>query len=74
MAKLAGSGAIETDVGILDATFSVAVPLTLSSEALMPVEPGATAVPSPAGLTVAAATVDDDQVAVAVTLSVEPSL
>jgi hypothetical protein len=71
-AMLAGLGVTEMDER--RGTFSVALPLTPLSEAVMAVVPGATAVARPAALTIATAGTAAVQVAVAVTFFVVPSL
>jgi hypothetical protein len=75
MLGLAGVTAMEVIVFVVAAvTVSIAVPLTPLREAVIVLEPAATAVASPDVLIVAAALLEDVQVAVDVTFAVELSL
>ena len=66
--------AMELSVGAAAATVMVAVPLKPLMDAVTVVEPEATALTRPPVLTVATAELAVAQVAVEVTLAVEPSL
>ncbi len=75
MLGVAGVTAMEVMVFVVAAvTVSVALPLTPIREAVIVLDPAATAVASPAALIVAAALLLDVQVAVEVTFAVELSL
>jgi hypothetical protein len=75
-AKLAEFGvtAIEVMADETEVTASSAVPLTPFNEAVIVVDPAATAVARPAALMVACPVLELDHVAVEVTFAVEPSL
>jgi hypothetical protein len=62
------------EAGMAAVTVSAAVPLTPLIVAVMVVLPEATPVATPEGLIVAVAVLDEDQVAVVLTVAVEPSL
>ncbi|HUA91776.1 MAG TPA: hypothetical protein VL991_04370 [Terracidiphilus sp.] len=71
---LGGVTAIDFTVTGAAVTVRAAVPLTPFNDAEMVLEPAATPVATPAALTVATVEPEDAQVAVEVTLAVEPSL
>jgi hypothetical protein len=71
---LGGETAIDVTVFVAAGTVSVAIPAMPLTEAVMVVEPAAIAVASPAELIVATAAFAAVQLAIAVTLAVEPSL
>jgi hypothetical protein len=68
------AGVIVTDLMVFGVTVRAAVPLTPLTVAVIVVAPAATPVARPAALIVAVAVLDEDQVAVLVTVAVEPSL
>ena len=74
MPGLAGETAMELRVFGAADTESVVLPLRLSMEAVIVVEPGATAVATPVALMVATFAFASVQVAELVTSAVEPSL
>jgi hypothetical protein len=67
-------GVMAIEVGVAAVTVSAAVPLSPLMEAVMVVVPAATPVARPEALIVTVAVLDEDQVAVLVTVAVEPSL
>jgi hypothetical protein len=74
MLAVAGVTAIAVSVIGVAVTLSAALPLTPLNEAKMVLEPGVAPVAKPDEFTVATATFEVVQVAVAVTFAVEPSL